>query len=315
MLNQANLLVPWVLMGLSVVAFPYAVAQTVSQADKSSEYRRVVREASRNEQQTTLNLASFVEKEFLRLEFPASAKDDDSNLDSPEQYAILDALHLRAFHSISLKNAMEFERYAEVVDGKSGLRRTDIAAVYGALILARQFDRAKKWHTKLNPVARESLPLIVDQTSANVGRSVWVASQSALVLTRVAVSEKKGPRVVVVTSPRCHFSVAAMNAIAKNPALLDRLQPITDWIVPAEQSLAFLPLQAWNSEHQKIQLALVHRYSDWDVVDSWDTPQFYFLLNGKVVRRVTGWPKQEGNEAALVKAMDELDLMAAQLKR
>lgn len=294
-----------------------AYGQAATQVEKFREFNQTIREfasamrASKTEPSSgSISLEDFVEREFARMAFATREDVVALSSNSSERYAVLDALGLRAFYSISEGNAIEFEQYAFRVDAKGGLRRNDIGSVYGTLISARLFDRAQIWHAKLNSAARESFPQIVDPTLPNVGRTVWVAHRTDNVLTRREFHQRQGAQVVVVASPICHFSVAAMESIAANTQLSKRLLPMTDWIVPPEQRLSFEKLQQWNREHANVQLALTHRKSDWSELNEWDTPQFYFLVNGTIIRRVTGWPKG-GNVAAVTAALDEIERRVA----
>ena len=45
---------------------------------------------------------------------------------------------------------------------------------------------------------------------------------------------------------------------------------------------------------------------DWPQFDSWATPVFYFMREGRVVATVTGWPK-EGRARELHQAFARMD--------
>lgn len=47
--------------------------------------------------------------------------------------------------------------------------------------------------------------------------------------------------------------------------------------------------------------------AEWPDFDSWSTPMFYFLCDGKLISVVEGWPS-EGNKEALLKAAEQIGL-------
>lgn len=57
----------------------------------------------------------------------------------------------------------------------------------------------------------------------------------------------------------------------------------------------------------RLPIAFSARREDWPFVDDWSSPTFYFLRQGKLVAKVTGWPK-EGRRAEFSAALHQLGL-------
>ena len=60
-------------------------------------------------------------------------------------------------------------------------------------------------------------------------------------------------------------------------------------------------IRAWNTAHPSSRHVLVDRPLAWTFVQNWNTPQFLFLVDGKLVEHVEGWP-DDGQKVALMKA-------------
>ena len=88
---------------------------------------------------------------------------------------------------------------------------------------------------------------------------------------------------MAVVSLHCGPSLRALLAIGNDPDLRRRLASITQWLVPPEGMLDFAAWQRWNREHPDARLLAVHRAGEWPWIESWATPQFYFLRQGKAI--------------------------------
>ncbi|MCL1501070.1 hypothetical protein [Xanthomonas nasturtii] len=101
----------------------------------------------------------------------------------------------------------------------------------------------------------------------------------------------RGDTLVVIVHPRCRFSVSAMGDLRNTP-LLRGLALV--WLAPVGLHLDYEVLEAWNTTHTDQSIVLARHAADWAMIDSWSTPSFYLMHDGKVVAHFSGWP-QEGN--------------------
>lgn len=250
-------------------------------------------------------LRAHAQTEFARLGL-ASALANGTGAESADLRGLFEALHLLAFTSPTAENALGLRDFASSPNVAALLGQKDLRQVYSVLVSARQFVAAQAWQARLNEAAREHFPRLVDTVGDSSRRSVWVAKPKDDVLERLAAPELAGRQVVVVAGLGCHFSQAATRDIAANAALSARLAPLTQWVVLPESQVGFRELQQWNATHPALELRLMHRLEDWPFIERRATPQFFFLNDGKVVARVSGWPK-EGNAQALIEALNALE--------
>ena len=111
---------------------------------------------------------------------------------------------------------------------------------------------------------------------------------------------------VVISHPLCHFSRNAMAAIEADPAL-SKAMARSLWLAPVDRKLNLEVIRQWNGEHPEHPMVIAFDRAEWPDFDSWSTPMFYFLRDGKLVSVVEGWPS-EGNKEALLKAAEQIGL-------
>ena len=169
--------------------------------------------------------------------------------------------------------------------------RNDRVAYWGQLVMERRMDEANAY-SRANP--DEALPLqptIKGQGSTGSPAFLQPRDASHRVFDRVPVDVTKGARVIVVGHPYCHFTRNAVAAIDEQPKLSEAIGKVAMFIMPPRRTLDSTEAEDWNKAHPREVMHLVEHKTDWPMVDSWDTPTFYFLRDGRVVTKVTGWPR------------------------
>lgn len=139
---------------------------------------------------------------------------------------------------------------------------------------------------------------IAEPTSANI-RRIWRVSVDGK-LSTTGVTIPMGVVVVAIVGPNCHFSSRALRAIRADPELAALLSNAI-LLMPPAQTLDVGAVAEWNRENPGLRFDYVHSVREWPEIEYWDTPQFYFFANRKVVATVTGWPR-EGRQTALREA-------------
>lgn len=259
---------------------------------------------------SSVALARAIEREFEKYQFVDPSIASLNPFGVSDLRALFDALNTKSFYAESTHNAHALERAALALARRTELRPSDVKAVYGAFVAARLFDDATRFKDRTNFSPSESLPLTLNNTKASLTTTLWFADKTARILERRTIPELSGIQLVVVVSPQCQFSTLAMKTIGLNAKLAALLQPLTYWIVPPDRSLDFSKIQRWNVVHNLLPFTLVHKKEDWAFVDSWETPEFYFLKDGKVVDRLTGWPRDGSHEPMLLRKLHALQLSA-----
>ena len=166
------------------------------------------------------------------------------------------------------------------------------------LVTAPIRSEAQLSHFEANEYSRanpdEAFPLqptIKGQASTGSPAFLQARDASHRVFDRVPVDVTKGARVIVVGHPYCHFTRNAVAAIDEQPKLSEAIGKVAMFIMPPRRTLDSTEAEDWNKAHPREAMHLVERKTDWPMVDSWDTPTFYFLRDGRVVTKVTGWPR------------------------
>lgn len=180
--------------------------------------------------------------------------------------------------------------------------------MFRVLVLLRRFDAARALADAHPDLDVEQLPRILDRTPPNAsGPGLLVVDATEDLLLRQAANLPRGPHIVVVGHPLCHFSRNAVAAIEADPDLA-RIFANASWIKPQDGRLRFNTMQEWNAQHPGAIYRIAWRESEWPLIDSWATPTFYFIEDGKLAAKVVGWPA-EGNRDALLSAADEIGLL------
>lgn len=177
--------------------------------------------------------------------------------------------------------------------------RSDRMNYWGQLVMERRTDEANAY-SRANPGDAFPLqPVIKGRASAGSPAFLQATDASKQVFISVPVDVTKGARVIVVGHPYCHFTRNAVAAIDQDPKLSEAIGKVAMFIMPPRRTLDSTEAEDWNKVHPQEAMHLVERKTDWPMVDSWDTPTFYFLRDGRVVTKVTGWPR-EGHMSELL---------------
>lgn len=203
------------------------------------------------------------------------------------------AAELIAHYTLDPARIDHAESIAAELDRRGSVGREDRRRFLAAAWLAvRREDRARALlGADADTVPR--LRLLPQQH----GPSVLRTEEEGRVLVQEPF-ETAGLRLVVVVHPQCGYSREALAALENDPAF-ESLRSHVQLLVPQEPRLSFADIAAWNARHTiPMRVAFDRERFDW--VDSWATPTFYLLRDGRVVGRVAGWPGQHGNRDALL---------------
>jgi hypothetical protein len=169
------------------------------------------------------------------------------------------------------------------------VRKENEKKFYAALVESRHFDKARVF-AKLHPFAADqTVPDVVD-TVARDGPTTLVVKDGGKKLVRKAIDLSKGRHIVITSSPLCHFSPRAIRSIESDAVLRPLIRDHALWIVPPDRSTSFSTVANWNRFHPHEQMEFAYRREEWPMIERWETPVFYFLKDGHVVSKVTGWP-------------------------
>ena len=178
----------------------------------------------------------------------------------------------------------------------------EIEDVHRSLLAARRWQEASRIAADHPGVKLEAIPAHIEAGDESApGAHYWRYDPAGDRLTRFPFTAGTGVMLVVVSHPGCQFSQRAIAALENDPALDAALPARRIFVAPSFGSLQLGRIGHWNAAHPSSPHVLVDRPQDWDFVQQWSTPQFLFLVDGKVVASVEGWP-EEGQAEALRQA-------------
>jgi hypothetical protein len=165
--------------------------------------------------------------------------------------------------------------------------KDDVGALRDLLLATHRFEEARELSTSYPEAGLPRLPEFIDPLAAANGRAtVWRLDDDGKSLTRTVVD--LAPTQIIVTAS-CHFSVDAAEDITGDPVLGPVFASRARWLTlpPGRERIDLA--REWNRRFPRAQVTMAYDQREWALLPSWSTPVFYFVRDGKVVDRVTGW--------------------------
>ncbi len=173
----------------------------------------------------------------------------------------------------------------------------------------RLFPEAEAFKRRFKDAKLESPLPIRGEVPSKSGRLVLTLSDAGDAFLKELIDIENA--VVIVGHPRCKFSNNAVTAIAGDAQLASGMAASAIWIVDATTSLTDGAIVKWNAEHPaSLDFHVPWSSRDWPEINYWGTPAFYFFREGKLVKKVVGWPK-ESVEEQKIKLKDGLRLIGS----
>lgn len=210
--------------------------------------------------------------------------------------------NIASFYLSDIDSTKDLMAVASELRARNQLTLGESSKVYEALLAARMFSEAVEWHRRNVPGTSEDFSFI-DATRSNIGATVLNLVDGGLQQKRFDLPP--GPFVIVVAHPLCHFSQFAISALEADKDLSAYLGSHSAWISPQQRGLYLPEIRQWNAEHPASKISIAFEREKWDVIDLWETPTFYFLYDGKPIKKIIGWPR-EGRMESVRTAIDEL---------
>jgi hypothetical protein len=134
------------------------------------------------------------------------------------------------------------------------------------------------------------LPSFAPDDGALHGPTLWRLSADGTTVEREPFVLGDAARVIVVSSPWCHFTGDATVAIAADAELAALMKRHSTWILPQQRIYDFADIAKWNRDYPGWPMQVMYDEADWPMFPTPATPVFYFFEHGKVTQTVTGWP-------------------------
>jgi hypothetical protein len=268
-------------------------------SSRLGDFVGIARETARSDKtdfEKSAEIYSAYKKRFA-LDFSAQ---DLRNFSDTELSALFDANSEAVFITRDPQFALNMEKILSELRTRKKTARAQFSDLYQSLIRVRDFDRARTLASREKLESPTALPEFRSGGDVKEGMPAeWVVPRSGRVAELRAADLSRDWQVIVVSHPRCHFSRRAMLDIYADASLKKLLEDRTKWIAPQDGSFEFDLIQKWNNQFPGAEISVVHLRKNWPVPNFTETPVFYFLSGGKVVKTFAGWPK-EGNKAKLM---------------
>jgi hypothetical protein len=180
----------------------------------------------------------------------------------------------------------------EELERRETASRRHYAKALNNLVLIREFPRAEALyqragiHHNLVPP-----PKFSDSTSPDFRGPTELTIGPAGELVRRPV-DLTGSHIVVTWHPACHFSRRAYSDITVHPILSNLLRTHGKLLAPIDSAYDSDDVRRWNLTHQDAPVTVAYLKTEWPIIPSWELPTFNFLIDGKLVATVIGWPPE-----------------------
>lgn len=164
---------------------------------------------------------------------------------------------------------------------------------YERLVNARDFEAARKFASHYQ-IEEPSWARDFDLTN-EAGRAAYLdfdRSEGVVTAALRDVDLGHGNWMIVEVHPDCGFSRSALEYIRRNEEIVsgvpdDRVL----WVVSQSRGQALASMLRWNDSNPGMEMVLVYKNEDWPQGISFlEFPVFNFVRDGRVVKKVRGWP-------------------------
>jgi len=277
------------------------------EAEWSKRYDALVETDEQSKGLSTHMRAQAITDSYAAL-FPPLSAAQLSRLSAADAAMGFRAANMANFYTQDERHLAQMQAYflrLEVLGATSASQASDLM---GAYVASRRWSEAEKLQARYPAADQEPLPSIRDTLGGKTdsGPSILTVDAVHGEVVRIPENVMKGAVIVDISHPLCHFSQAAAAAMASDPELA-KLKDDIHWIAPVDRALHLQVLQQWNAQHPDMAMKIAYSRSQWPQLDNWGTPTFYFLLEGKLLGKVEGWP-EEGRKAELLRAAHAIGL-------
>jgi len=206
--------------------------------------------------------------------------------------ALFRATNVVIFYSMRVEDLDRLKNIYRELDSR-GLSNENLQSdVYEAHISMRAFSDAANFRAQWGRDNLEPVPIVLQQMDETKAGPTALEIENDQVLRQHSLSLERGPIIIVISHPLCHFSRNAVHAIEAHTEASDVILSNAVWLAPVDRRLYIDVLRIWNQEHPEAKVQIAYKRDEWPMIDSWSTPTFYFLEDGTLKAKVVGWPEQ-----------------------
>lgn len=287
------------LVALVALKGPVSTAEPLQPSDERSivsELEAYVERESDSKEWSDAELGTLVDQRFDELvgqrKYGAFERLNDHQLDD-----LFTAAQSASFYSLSAESVTKLDRIFGVLKSRGAATTRHAQLMIEAFLSQRQFWRARAIADEFG--MNVQVPLLTDLTEPHNSSKPTLLTinpeRSILVRRKVSI-DPDALTVLIVGSPFCGFFRAAHRDIFQDEQLASLVLNHAIWIVPQSGRLGLSQITGWNEQHPYSPLKLAFKNSEWTWIDTWTTPTFYFVRNGRVARKIKGWPSSDTTE-------------------
>jgi hypothetical protein len=291
---------------LFLIALAYAVAPAIAaQVSLQARYSALDSIQIADMRLPTMKMAAAIAKQYHRDFAPLQTPSALARLSTTDVRVLFRAASLVAFYLPGGEYMAAMSGDLRDLERRGAGAPGDYAKMDEAYVNGRDLEAARTLRRTHPGVGSGVLPSVVDRRLGAAGPSVLVLSPDMQHLFRVS-SSLRGKRIVILSSPLCHFCQGASRALDVDPRFQAALHKYATWLAPPDGS-TFEMVHAWNAKHLFEAMSLMYSETEWPMIDDIATPTFFFFDGPTLIAKVTGWPV-EGNKAAILAAMRKIGI-------
>ncbi len=206
------------------------------------------------------------------------------------------AARMTSLYSRDEKYQHDMERAFAELKSRGITRKSQVFDLYGMFVATRRFDDAARLLEDNPSIGLEVLPMLEPSPAPEGQPTVLSLKMDSRSMQRTGVVLSTGPRVIVVGHPNCHFSANSVADLEDDDGLIRSFSEHAIWIAPPDPTIGYDLIVNWNKHHPDAPVVIAYDAREWPFVDTWETPTFYFLLDGKLKAKVVGWTGPQTRE-------------------
>lgn len=223
-------------------------------------------------------------------------------MDAKQISLLLLAAYRTAFYTLSNQELADLMRDLKALERLGAATNADYVMAVSALVAQRRFREARSLQND-HALSMPPTPNLLSRHAVEAPTRLIVKSESELLREHLDLKSKE---ILVVAHPDCHFTQDAARAISVDPELHQIFSSHSQWLAPQDQTTNFANFVQWNQRYPNLQISIAFARSEYPAIDSWSTPTFYFLRDGRIVSSVSGWPSG-GNRKRIIAEFRKLE--------
>lgn len=234
--------------------------------------------------------AAAIARSYRRL-FANEAARTEANRSAKDLSLGFRAASQAAFYTLDERYLDDMSQYLALLEAQRQATPAHYTTMYGAFVQTRRLDDAAALYARHGNPEMEPLPPREQTTAADHGPREWtITERGALSLQP---RQAKATQIIVVAHPSCAFTRRAVADLKAAPGGSAWFFAGAHWLTPQDRRFGIDTLRDWNRQHPDAAMSVVYKEKDWRELDTWNTPTFYFIKDGRVVRKIVGWPGPE----------------------